>query len=153
MKRNVQKITTITGAIIIGLVVFSGLLFGPLNFILPENLREKLGYNNEESSTPEPLTVDLYVDFNKMRANINQTITFNSSETATAYNILLKANLSVTVISYPNELFITSIANISQDNHHYWWYYIDGVDGTVAADRCNLRTNNITEVIWEYKEN
>ena len=130
-------------------VIVSGLLFGPFNAILPDSLRERLGYDVDSSK--EEITVQLYVDFGAIREHINITITFQANQTATAYTILLKANLSVAYEEFPNGKYITSIEGIAENSMYHWIYYVDSIVGIEAADKCDLRTASNQLVNWAYR--
>jgi hypothetical protein len=152
IKQN-HKILGIIGSLCLAGIIIAGLIFGPLNIVLPRDLRERLGYL-APTSEPYPISVDLFVDFNGAKEVINLTVHFKANQTATAYSILLQANLSVSVNEeYSFGVYITGIEGIKQDAVHYWWYLIDGENGLVAADKCNLRTLQAKAVSWIYKTN
>ena len=96
------------------------------------------------------IEVRLIVDFSGHRVNINQTITIEANNTASAYSILLLANLTVKVKTFPNGLFIEAIEGIEQTPENYWKYYIDGEAGGIASDKLDLREYNAKEVKWIY---
>ncbi|NHJ86504.1 MAG: hypothetical protein FK734_13650 [Asgard group archaeon] len=139
----------IIGSIIIILTLTGGLIFGPFNYILPESLRDKLGYNNDLEGE---LTVQLYIDFNGFHENINESIFFETNEIATAYSILEKANLTLQVENYQDSVFIEGIEGIIQNSVYGWWYIADGVDGGIAANKFNLRANEVHTLLWLYKD-
>ncbi|MBD3189402.1 MAG: DUF4430 domain-containing protein [Candidatus Heimdallarchaeota archaeon] len=143
------KTLTIIGSVFILAVVVSGLIFGPFNEILPESLRKRLGYSSDPSE--ESLEVNLFINFNGYGENVNRSLSFLANQTATAYSILLQANLSVESKSFAQGIFIEAIEGVYQDNDHFWWYLVDGEDGTVASNRCNLREKNAKKVTWIYK--
>ncbi len=145
-----HKILSIIGGTIIVLVITSGLLFGPFNGILPDSLREKIGYGVNNDIEGE-ITVQLFVDFNDERQTINITITIPTNRSATAYSILLYANLTVEYEDYPNGKYITSIGGVTEDLTHNWQYLVDDESGNVAADRYNLRAFESTIVSWIFK--
>ena len=149
LTKNHKVLTIIGGIIIIGVITI-GLLFGPFNNILPDSFREKLGYSID--SGDEKITVQLYIDFNGARDEINISISFQENQTATVYSILIKANLTVEFENYPNGKYIKSIEGIAEDSNHYWKYLVDDEAGTVAADRYNLRTEGTMRVSWLYNE-
>jgi len=148
MNEKQLKGTIIAGALVIMSVIIGGLIFGPFNEILPDSLREKLGYTTSETGT---ITTQLYVDFNAARENVNLTIIFQENETATAYTILLKANLTVQIKEYQQGIYVEGIEGVLQNATHYWWYQIDGQDGVIAANRLNLRSNEVQTVTWLFK--
>lgn len=148
VKNQHQKIAMI-GSIFILSIVVSGLIFGPFNEILPESLRERLGYPNP--SNKKPLEVNLFIDFNGYKENFNRSISFQANQTATAYSILLQANLSVETNSFAQGIFVETIEAVGQDGNHFWWYLVDGKDAAIASDRFNLRDKNVKEVSWIYK--
>ena len=131
-------------------IITGGLIFGPFNEILPDSLREKLGYPTTSTSLDEEIEVRLIVDFNGFRENINQTVIIEANQNASAYTILLLANLSVDVKTFPNGVFIEAIAGIEQTAENYWKYYVNGVAGGIPSDRFDLRENNAKEVSWIY---
>lgn len=145
-----HKTLAIIGGIIIVLIITSGLLFGPFNGILPDSLREKLGYSVNNDIDNE-ITVQLFIDFNGELQNINVTITIPANHTATAYSILLQANLTVEYENYPNGKYITSIGGVAEDITHFWQYLVDDVSGNVAADRYDLRAYDSTTVNWIFR--
>ena len=145
------RVLAIIGFILIVFVITGGLIFGPFNEILPDSLRDRLGYPTTSSSLDEEIQVRLIVDFNGLRENINQTILIEANQTASAYSILLLANLSVIARTFPNGLFIEAIEGFEQTTEYYWKYYVDGEAGGIASDRFDLRENNIQEVSWIYK--
>jgi len=145
------RILAIIGFVLIVFIVTGGLIFGPFNNILPDSLRDRLGYPTTSISLDEDIQVRLIVEFNGLRANINQTIIIEANTTASAYSILLLANLTVKVKTFPNGLFIEAIAGIEETSENYWKYYIDGEAGGIASDRIDLREYNIQEVCWIYK--
>lgn len=133
---------------IILLTLTGGLIFGPFNRILPDSLREKLGYTNDLEGA---LTVQLLVDFNGFRENLNLSISFETNEIATAYSILEKANLTLQVKNYQNGVFIEGIEGIIQNSEYAWWYQADNVDGSISANKYDLRVNDVQTLIWLYK--
>jgi len=150
LSKNHKILTIISGIIIIG-VIATGLIFGPFNSVLPDSLREKLGYS-VESEDDEEITIQLYVYFNGAKDELNVTISFLANQTATAYSILIEANLTVEFENYPNGKYIKSIEGIAENSNHYWKYLVDNEAGTIAADRYNLRTEDTMWVSWLYKE-
>ena len=108
----------IIGSVIIIGIIASGLIFGPFNEILPESIRVKLGYDSP-TVTDQELIVRLFIDFGTIKDNINQTIIFKANETATAYSILLQANLTVEIDQYPNGIFVLGIEGVTQNSEHY----------------------------------
>ena len=144
-----HKLFAIFGSIIVISIIVSGLIFGPFNSILPESLREKLGYSTP--ITDQEFFVQLIVNFGGQEGNINQTILFVPNETTTAYSILLKANLTLEIKEYPNGIYISSIEGVSENATHYWQYLVDGDAGIIAANRYDLISNNAQEVSWLYK--
>lgn len=149
ISKNHKKLAII-GGIIIVLVITSGLLFGPFNGVLPDSLREKLGYSVNNDIDDE-ITVQLFIDFNGEQQNINVTVTIPANHTATAYSILLQANLTVEYENYPNGKYITSIGGVAEDITHFWQYLVDDVSGNVAADRYDLRAYESTTVSWIFR--
>ncbi len=145
-----HKILAIFGGIIIVLVITSGLLFGPFNGILPDSLREKLGYS-VNTNVDDEVTVQLFIDFSGELQNINVTITIPANQTATAYSILLHANLTVGYENYPNGKYITSIGGVTEDISHSWQYLVDDEPGNVAADRYDLRAYDSKNVSWIFR--
>lgn len=145
------RLLSIIGFILIVFVITGGLIFGPFNEILPDSLREKLGYSTTTINLDEDMEVRLIVDFNGVRENINQTILIEANQTANAYTILLLANLSVKVRTFPNGIFIEAIAGIEQTADNYWKYYVDGSAGSIASNKFDLRENNAQEISWIYK--
>jgi len=145
-----HKILAIIGGIVIVLVITSGLLFGPFNEVLPDSLREKLGYS-VNSDIDNEITVQLFIDFDGEQQNINVTITIPANHSATAYSILLQANLTVEYESYPNGKYITSIGGVAEDMTHYWRYLVDNESGNVAADRYDLRSFESKIVSWIFR--
>lgn len=151
MGKTIEKkylILSITGFIIILLTLTGGLIFGPLNHILPESIRKKLGYTIE---TGTEITVRLIIDYNGERENYNETIFFMENQTATAYSILETANLTVISTAYQDDIFVEAINGIEQNATHYWWYLIDGIDGGIASNRFDLRSNNVEVVTWIFR--
>ncbi|HUT79913.1 MAG TPA: hypothetical protein VMZ29_01825 [Candidatus Bathyarchaeia archaeon] len=151
MAKNNQKKylpAVIIGSIIILLTLTGGLIFGPFNGILPESLREKLGYSNNLEGE---ITVQLFVNFNGFHENLNKSIFFESNENATAFTILEKANLTLQVNTYQNGVFIEGIEGVAQNSEYGWWYQADGVDGGIASNKFDLRVNNVQTLIWLYK--
>lgn len=144
-----HKLLAIFGSMIVISIVVSGLIFGPFNSILPDSLREKLGYSNP--ITDREFTVQLIVNFGGKEGNINQTILFTTNETATAYTILLKANLTLDIEEYPNGIYVNGIEGIAENATHYWQYLVDGIAGSIAANRYDLVSNNAKEVSWLFK--
>lgn len=145
-----HKILAILGSVIIIGIIASGLIFGPFNEILPESIRVKLGYDSP-SVTDQEFTIQLYVDFGAIKESINQTIIFETNETATAYSILIQANLTVEIKQYPNGIFVLGIEGVTQNSEHYWQYLVDNVAGNIASDRFDLNANNVQKVSWLYK--
>lgn len=145
------RLLSIIGFILIVFVITGGLIFGPFNEILPDSLREKLGYSTTSTGLDEEMEVRLIVDFNGFRENINQTILIEVNHTASAYTILLLANITVEVRTFPNGIFVEAIAGIEQNVDNYWKYYVDGSAGSIASDKFNLRENNAQEISWIYK--
>ncbi len=145
------RMLSIIGFVLIVSIITSGLIFGPFNEILPDSLREKLGYPTTSTNLDEDIVVRLIVDFNGFHTNFNQTILIQANNTASAYSILLLANLTVDVKTFPNGLFIEAIAGIEQSSDFYWKYYVNGEAGGIASDRYDLRANNAQEVKWMYK--
>jgi hypothetical protein len=150
IEKNYRRLSII-GFVLIVIVISGGLIFGPFNEILPDSLREKLGYSTTSTNLDEDIEVRLVVDFNGFRENINQTILIKANNTASAYSILLLANLTVDVKTFPTGLFIEAIAGIEESPDYYWKYYVNGVAGGIASDRFDLRENNAQEVSWMYK--
>ncbi|MCF2142697.1 MAG: hypothetical protein K9W42_03260 [Candidatus Heimdallarchaeota archaeon] len=148
MKEKKMKLITIAGALLIATVIIGGLIFGPFNEVLPENLRRKLGYN---TTTAGVITTHLIVDFNGARVNINTTITFQENETATAYSILIKANLTLKIREYQQGIYIEGIDGVIENATNFWWYQIDGKDGAVAANRLDLRSYSARLVTWTFR--
>ena len=142
------KIFTIIGLVFIILVLAGGLIFGPFNSILPEGLRQKLGYGSDQEGEIE---VRLIVDFSGFKEDINITILFEDNEIATAYSILLEANLSVRIKEYQNGFFVEGIEDIIYTSEYFWWYLADGQSGGVASNRFDLRINNVLIIEWQYK--
>ena len=145
------RLLSIIGFILIVFVITGGLIFGPFNEILPDSLREKLGYSTTSSNWDEDMEVRLIVDFSGFRENINQTILIEANHTASAYTIMLLANLSVKVMTFPNGIFVEAIAGIEYSVDNYWKYYVDGSAGSIASDKFDLRENNAQEISWIYK--
>lgn len=145
------RLLSIIGFILIVFVITGGLIFGPFNEILPDSLREKLGYSTTSTGLDEEMEVRLIVDFNGFRENINQTILIEVNHTASAYTILLLANITVEVRTFPNGIFVEAIAGIEQNVDNYWKYYVDGSAGSIASDKFDLRENNAQEISWIYK--
>jgi len=145
------RLLSIIGFVLIVFVITGGLIFGPFNEILPDSLREKLGYSTTSTNLDEEMQVRLIVDFNGFRENINQTIIIETKQTASAYTILLLANLSVEVKTFLNGIFVEVIAGIEQNAGNYWKYYVDGIAGGIASDKFDLRENNAQEISWIYK--
>ncbi len=145
------RLLSIIGFILIIFVITGGLIFGPFNEILPDSLREKLGYSTTSTNLDEEIQVRLIVDFNGFLENINQTILIKVNQTASAYTILLLANLTVEVRTFQTGLFIEAIAGIEQTTDNYWKYYVDGSAGSIASDKFDLRENNAQEISWIYK--
>ena len=145
------RLLSIIGFILIVFVITGGLIFGPFNEILPDSLREKLGYSTTSSNWDEDMEVRLIIDFSGFRENINQTILIEANHTASAYTILLLANISVEVRTFPNGIFVEAIAGIEQSIDNYWKYYVDGSAGSIASDKFDLRENNAQEISWIYK--
>ena len=138
------RLIAIIGSVLVGAIIIGGVTLGVLNDF----------WRNPEQVVPEgvePITVNLFVEFNGFHSNINTTINFTENQTANAYTILINANLTVIVDQYPNGVYIQSIEGIGQSANHYWWYQVDGVDGHVAANRFNLREVNASQVIWIYR--
>ncbi|NHJ33168.1 MAG: DUF4430 domain-containing protein [Asgard group archaeon] len=149
IEKNYRRLSII-GFIVIIFVITGGLIFGPFNEILPDSLREKLGYSTSSTSLDEDVQVRLIVDFNGFQENYNQTIIIIANQTASAYSILLLANFSVEVTTYPNGVFIESIAGVGNSAENYWKYYVDGDAGSIASDKYDLRENSTKEVSWIY---
>jgi len=145
------RLLSIIGFILIVFVITGGLIFGPFNEILPDSLREKLGYSTTSSNWDEDMEVRLIIDFSGFRENINQTIIIEANHTASAYTIMLLANLSVEVRTFPNGIFVEAIAGIEQTANNYWKYYVDSSAGSIASDKFDLRENNVQEISWIYK--
>jgi len=145
-----HKIFATIGSVIIIGIIASGLIFGPFNEILPDSIRVRLGYDSP-SVTDQELIIRLFVDFGTIKDNINQTIIFKANETATAYSILLQANLTVEIDQYPNGIFVLGIEGVTQNSEHYWQYLVDDVAGNIASDRFDLNLNNAQKVSWLYK--
>ena len=145
------RLLSIIGFILIVFVITGGLIFGPFNEILPDSLREKLGYSTTSTDLDEEMQVRLIVDFNGFRENINQTILLEVNQTASAYTLLLLANLTVEVRTFSSGVFVEAIAGIEQSVDYYWKYYVDGSAGTIASDKFNIRENNAQEISWIYK--
>jgi len=145
------RLLSIIGFILIVFVITGGLIFGPFNEILPDSLRERLGYSTTSTDLDEEMQVRLIVDFNGSRENINQTILLEANHTASAYTILLLANLSVKVMTFPNGIFVEAIAGIEQTANNYWKYYVGSSAGNIASDKFDLRENNAQEISWIYK--
>lgn len=145
------RLLSIIGFILIVFVITGGLIFGPFNEILPDSLREKLGYSTTSSNWDEDMEVRLIIDFSGFRENINQTILIEANHTASAYTILLLANISVEVRTFPNGIFVEAIAGIEHTANNYWKYYVDGSAGSIASDKFDLRENNVQEISWIYK--
>jgi hypothetical protein len=82
---------------------------------------------------------------------INQTIIIKVNQTASAYSILLLANLTVDVKTFPNGLFIEAIEGIEQTADNYWKYYVNGVAGGISSSKFDLRENGAQEVSWIFK--
>ncbi|MHA1212955.1 MAG: hypothetical protein ACTSSH_10885 [Candidatus Heimdallarchaeota archaeon] len=142
------KIIVIIGSILIALTLTSGLIFGPFNEILPDALREKLGYSSDNEGE---ITVRLIINFNGFKENVNTTIFFETNKGATAYSILEATNLTLKIRSYPNGIYLEGIDSIEENSEYSWWYLADGVDGGGAANRFDLRTNNVKIITWIYK--
>ena len=145
------RLISIIGFILIIFVITGGLIFGPFNEILPDSLRERLGYATTSTSLDEDIEVRLIVDFNGFRENINQTIIIEANQTASAYSILLLANLSVDVKTFSSGVFIEAIEGIEMSAENYWKYYVNGVAGGLSSSKFDLRENNAQEVSWIYK--
>ncbi|MCG3254325.1 MAG: hypothetical protein KAX09_10765 [Candidatus Heimdallarchaeota archaeon] len=145
------RLLSIIGFILIVFIITGGLIFGPFNEILPDSLREKLGYSTTSSNWDEDMEVRLIIDFSGFRENINQTILIEANHTASAYTIMLLANLSVEVRIFPSGIFVEAIAGIEQSVDNYWKYYVDGSAGSIASDKFDLRENNAQEISWIYK--
>ncbi|MCE7745566.1 MAG: DUF4430 domain-containing protein [Candidatus Heimdallarchaeota archaeon] len=145
------RLLSIIGFILIVFIITGGLIFGPFNEILPDSLREKLGYSTTSSNWDEDMEVRLIIDFSGFRENINQTILIEANHTASAYTIMLLANLSVKVRIFPSGIFVEAIAGIEQSVDNYWKYYVDGSAGSIASDKFDLRENNAQEISWIYK--
>ena len=138
------RLIAIIGSVLVVAIIIGGVTLGVLNDF----------WRNPEQVVPEglePITVNLFVEFNGFHSNINTTINFTENQTANVYTILINANLTVTIDQYPNGVYIQSIEGIGQSANHYWWYQVDGVDGHVAANRFNLREVNASQVIWIYR--
>ncbi|MGC9777940.1 MAG: DUF4430 domain-containing protein [Candidatus Heimdallarchaeota archaeon] len=150
IEKNYQ-ILSIAGFIVIVLVITGGLIFGPFNEILPETLREKLGYPAEHPNLETEINVQLIVDFNGFHENINETILFGINQTATAYSILTVANLTVKVREYNNGYYVEAIEGIEENSNYSWFYKVDGEAGAIASNRYDLRANNTTFVQWMYQ--
>ncbi|MHA1628625.1 MAG: DUF4430 domain-containing protein [Candidatus Heimdallarchaeota archaeon] len=148
MKERKMKLITVAGVMLIATVIIGGLIFGPFNKLLPESLRRKLGY---DTTTTGVITARLIVDFNGARVNVNTTITFQENETATAYSILIKANLTLKIKEYQQGIYIEGIEGVTQNATHFWWYQINGKDGTVAANRLDLRSYSAWLVSWIFR--
>ena len=145
------RLLSIIGFILIVFIITGGLIFGPFNEILPDSLREKLGYSTTSTNLDEEMEVRLIVDFNGFRENINQTILLVVNQTASAYTILLLANITVEVRNFSSGIFVEAIAGIEQSIDNYWKYYVDGSAGSIASDKFNIRENNAQEISWIYK--
>ncbi|NPE08996.1 MAG: hypothetical protein GNW80_12000 [Asgard group archaeon] len=145
------RLLSIIGFILIVFVITGGLIFGPFNGILPDSLREKLGYSTTSTDLDEEMQVRLIVDFNGFRENINLTILLEANQTTSAYTILLLANITVEVRTFPSGIFVEAIAGIEQSVDNYWKYYVDGGAGSIASDKFNIRENNAKEISWIYK--
>ncbi len=145
------RLLSIIGFVLIVFVITGGLIFGPFNEILPDSLREKLGYSTTSTNLDEEIQVRLIVDFNGFLENINQTILIKVNQTASAYTILLLANLTVEVRTFQTGLFIEAIGGVEQTIDNYWKYYVDGNAGSIASDKFDLRENNAQEISWIYK--
>jgi hypothetical protein len=151
MVKAIEKkylIISIAGFIIILLTLTGGLIFGPFNHILPESLRKKLGYTLESGTE---ITVRLIIDYNGELENFNETIFFLENQTATAYSILEVANITVIITANQDDIFVEAINGIEQNVTHYWWYLIDGIDGGIASNRFDLRSNNVEVVTWVFR--
>jgi hypothetical protein len=139
------RLIAIIGSVVVGAIIISGVTIGVLNDF----------WRNPEQEIPEeglkPITVDLYVNFNGFHSNINTTIHFTNNQTASAYTILVNANLTVTFDQYPHGVYIRSIEGINQNINHYWFYQVDGMDGHIASDRFDLREVNASQVTWIYR--
>ena len=144
-----HKIFAIVGSILIIAIIFSGLLFGPLNMILPDSFREKLGYSTDTADVD--ITIQLIVNFNGYHTDVNQSIIILANETATVYSVLLLANLTIDIDNYSYGIYVKGIEGIIQDTSHYWWYLVDGKAGSVAANKFDLRQNNASVVNWIYR--
>ncbi len=145
------RLLSIIGFILIVFIITGGLIFGPFNEILPDSLREKLGYSTTSSNWDEDMEVRLIIDFSGFRENINQTILIEANHTASAYTIMLLANLSVEVRIFPSGIFVEAIAGIEQTANNYWKYYVGSSAGNIASDKFDLRENNAQEISWIYK--
>ncbi len=145
------RLLSIIGFILIVFIITGGLIFGPFNEILPDSLREKLGYSTTSTDLDEEMQVRLFVDFNGFRENINQTVLLEVNQTASAYTILLLANITVKVKTFPNGIFVEVIAGIEQNADNYWKYYVDDSAGSIASNKFDLRENNAQKISWIYK--
>ncbi|MHA1122033.1 MAG: DUF4430 domain-containing protein [Candidatus Heimdallarchaeota archaeon] len=145
------RLLSIIGFILIVFVITGGLIFGPFNEILPDSLREKLGYSTTSSNWDEDMEVRLIIDFSGFRENINQTILIEANHTASAYTILLLANITVKARIFPNGIFVEAIAGIEQSADNYWKYYVDDSVGSIASNKFDLRENNVQKISWIYK--
>ena len=143
---------SVAGFVLIVLVVTGGLIFGPFNEILPEPLREKLGYPAKQSELDTEITVQLFVNFNGFREDINKTVPFGVNQSATAYSILIVANLTIKVREYNTGYYVEAIEGIEENSSHSWFYEVDGEAGVIASNRFDLRSTNTSVVQWTYRE-
>ncbi|MFW9921709.1 MAG: DUF4430 domain-containing protein [Candidatus Thorarchaeota archaeon] len=147
---NKSRILAIIGTTIVLGIIASGLIFGPFNEILPESWRERLGYLTETINNT-PFEIRLIVNFGDFLPLENITLNIPVNETCTAYSVLLVANFTVEMDQFPSGIFIKGINGVNQDSRHYWWYLVDGISGTIASNKYDLRSNEIKEVTWIYK--
>lgn len=145
-----STILAILGITIVLGIITSGLIFGPFNEILPEAWRERLGYPTE-TNNDTPFEIRLIVNFGNIQPLENITLSIPINETCTAYSVLLTANFTVEIDQYPSGIFIKGINGVNQDTSYYWWYLVDGISGTLASNKYDLRSNEIKEVTWIYK--
>ncbi len=105
-----------------------------------------------DQSITEEITATVKIDFGNETVYTYEIKTINN----TVYGFLLesarKGEFSVNTTYYGtfDSIFIDSIANIEngQDNK-FWVYYINGVSGSVGADKQNVENNDLIE--WKFE--
>jgi hypothetical protein len=150
MNKTTRIILISVGSVLVLFVIISGIMVGPLSHTLPPAVRDWLGINTTEQNNEE-IYIQLVVD--SKDSCFNESIRFQKQEKATAYTILLQANLTVKInTNYQYGIFIEAINGIEQNATHSWLYYIDGEEGTIAADKCDLRSNGASQVFWGFQK-